>query len=68
MCYVAFDPVKEEELVESEKTNKPVQVAYKLPDGSTIEVNGLTQRRFIEISTTFSLGWARKIPSPRDSL
>ena len=38
VCYVAFDPVKEEELVEAEKTNKPVQVAYKLPDGSTIEV------------------------------
>jgi len=38
VCYVAYDPVKEEELVESEKTTKPVQVTYKLPDGSTIEI------------------------------
>ncbi len=38
VCYVAFDPQKEEDLIESEKANKPVKVQYKLPDGNTIEV------------------------------
>lgn len=37
-CYVAFDPQKEEELLESEKSNKDTQLTYKLPDGNTIEV------------------------------
>eukprot|EP01090_Pellita_catalonica_P017499 TRINITY_DN5299_c0_g1_i1.p1 TRINITY_DN5299_c0_g1~~TRINITY_DN5299_c0_g1_i1.p1 ORF type:complete len:390 (-),score=71.51 TRINITY_DN5299_c0_g1_i1:10-1017(-) len=36
VCYVAFDPLKEEELIESNK--KPVQVVYKLPDGNTINL------------------------------
>eukprot|EP01089_Gocevia_fonbrunei_P009149 TRINITY_DN2112_c0_g1_i1.p1 TRINITY_DN2112_c0_g1~~TRINITY_DN2112_c0_g1_i1.p1 ORF type:complete len:387 (+),score=79.56 TRINITY_DN2112_c0_g1_i1:138-1298(+) len=38
ICYVALDPKKEEELIESEKTNKPVQVSYKLPDGNIIQI------------------------------
>jgi len=38
VCYVAFDPKKEEELLESEKSKKPVHVNYKLPDGNVIEV------------------------------
>jgi len=38
-CYVAFDPAKEEELLEpGDKTHKPVQLSYKLPDGNTIEL------------------------------
>ncbi len=37
--YVAFDPNKEEELLESEKSGKPVQVPFKLPDGNVINVN-----------------------------
>jgi hypothetical protein len=38
VCYVAFDPSKEEELIESEKTGTPASSKYKLPDGSIIEV------------------------------
>jgi centractin len=38
VCYVAFDPQREEDLIESEKTNKPIIVQYKLPDGSVIEI------------------------------
>jgi len=37
-CYVAFDPAKEEELLEPDKSSKPVQMAYKLPDGTTIDL------------------------------
>jgi centractin len=37
-CYVAFDPQKEEELLESEKSSKAVQFSYKLPDGNVIEI------------------------------
>jgi hypothetical protein len=37
-CYVAFDPNKEEELIENEKTNKTASTKYKLPDGNVIEV------------------------------
>jgi len=37
-CYVAFDPSKEEELLESEKSVKPPTHKYKLPDGNTIEI------------------------------
>lgn len=37
-CYVAFDPAKEEELLETDKASKPVQLSYKLPDGNTIEL------------------------------
>jgi len=37
-CYVAFDPNKEEELLESEKTNKPQTHKFKLPDDNIIEV------------------------------
>jgi centractin len=37
-CYVAFDPQKEEELFESEKSNKDAQLTYKLPDGNTVEL------------------------------
>jgi len=37
-CYVAFDPNKEEELLESEKSGKPVSHKYKLPDGNLIDV------------------------------
>lgn len=37
-CYVAFDPAKEEELLEPDKSSKPVQLSYKLPDGNTIEL------------------------------
>jgi len=38
VCYVAYDPLKEEEIVESEKTSKPIHLSYKLPDGNTIEI------------------------------
>jgi len=38
ICYIALDPSKEEELLESEKTNKPIQVSYKLPDGNIIQI------------------------------
>jgi centractin len=34
----AYDPSKEEELLEPEKSAKPVQISYKLPDGNTIEL------------------------------
>eukprot|EP01118_Nematostelium_gracile_P017648 TRINITY_DN7612_c0_g1_i1.p1 TRINITY_DN7612_c0_g1~~TRINITY_DN7612_c0_g1_i1.p1 ORF type:complete len:382 (+),score=106.49 TRINITY_DN7612_c0_g1_i1:76-1221(+) len=37
-CYVAFDPSKEEELLESEKSTKPATHKYKLPDGNIIEI------------------------------
>jgi len=39
-CYVAFDPTKEEELIESEKAGKPSSHKYKLPDGNVIEIGG----------------------------
>lgn len=35
-CYIAFDPNKEEELLES--NNKPATHKYKLPDGNIIEI------------------------------
>ncbi|EGG13303.1 alpha-centractin [Cavenderia fasciculata] len=38
-CYVAFDPAKEEELLEPEAgTSRPVQTTYTLPDGQTIDL------------------------------
>jgi len=37
-CYVAFDPAKEEELIENDSHVKPVQLVYKLPDGNSIEL------------------------------
>jgi len=37
-CYVAFDPNKEEELLESEKSTKPSTHKFKLPDGNIIEL------------------------------
>jgi len=37
-CYVAFDPSKEEEVLETEKSSKPAAHKFKLPDGNTIEV------------------------------
>ncbi|KAL6062167.1 Alpha-centractin [Balamuthia mandrillaris] len=37
-CYLAFDPQKEEELMEAEKSTKPVRMSYKLPDGEVIEI------------------------------
>jgi len=37
-CYVALDPLREEELLDSEKTSKEVKRAYKLPDGSILEL------------------------------
>jgi centractin len=37
-CYVAFDPNKEEELLEAEKSGKPSSHKFKLPDGNVIEV------------------------------
>jgi len=37
-CYVAFDPNKEEELLEAEKGGKPSSHKFKLPDGNIIEV------------------------------
>ncbi|GAM18472.1 hypothetical protein SAMD00019534_016470 [Acytostelium subglobosum LB1] len=38
-CYVAFDPQKEEELGELDKsTSKPVQTTYQLPDGNVIDL------------------------------
>jgi len=37
-CYLAFDPSKEEELLESEKSAKPATHKYKLPDGNVIEI------------------------------
>ncbi len=53
-CYVAFDPQKEEELLESEKSSKAVQFSYKLPDGNVIDVSNNTQTEFaIEIFLSF---------------
>jgi len=37
-CYVAFDPSKEEELLDSDKSAKPATHKYKLPDGNQIEI------------------------------
>lgn len=37
-CYVAFDPAKEEELIENDSHVKPIQLIYKLPDGTSIEL------------------------------
>jgi len=37
-CYVAFDPNKEEELLDSEKGGKPSSHKYKLPDGNIIDI------------------------------
>lgn len=37
-CYVAFDPNKEEESLDSEKSGKPSTHRYKLPDGNFIEI------------------------------
>lgn len=37
-CYVAFDPNKEEELLENEKGGKASTHKFKLPDGNIIEV------------------------------
>lgn len=37
-CYVAFDPNKEEELLENEKGGKASSHKFKLPDGNIIEV------------------------------
>jgi len=37
-CYVAFDPAKEEELIENDSHVKPIQLVYKLPDGNSIEL------------------------------
>jgi len=37
-CYVAFDPNKEEEILESEKSGKPQTHKYKLPDGNLIDI------------------------------
>jgi centractin len=38
VCYLALDPHKEEELLETEARARPLQQSYKLPDGTTIEV------------------------------
>jgi len=37
-CYVVFDPTKEEEVLETDKSSKSVSYKYKLPDGNTIEI------------------------------
>jgi len=37
-CYVAYDPRKEEEMLEIESTSKDLKRSYKLPDGSVIEL------------------------------
>lgn len=41
-CYVAYDPAKEEELIEpvagDKGTGGPVQLSYKLPDGQSIDL------------------------------
>eukprot|EP01117_Protostelium_nocturnum_P006859 TRINITY_DN2457_c0_g1_i1.p1 TRINITY_DN2457_c0_g1~~TRINITY_DN2457_c0_g1_i1.p1 ORF type:complete len:381 (-),score=144.08 TRINITY_DN2457_c0_g1_i1:44-1186(-) len=37
-CYVALDPSKEEDVLESEKAAKPQSHSYKLPDGNVIEL------------------------------
>jgi len=37
-CYVAYDPKKEEENLETENTSKELKRSYKLPDGSIIEL------------------------------
>jgi len=37
-CYVAFDPSKEEELLETEKSGKTPVHRYKLPDDNVIEL------------------------------
>jgi len=37
-CYVAFDPSKEEELLESAASAVPATHKYKLPDGNVIEI------------------------------
>jgi centractin len=38
VCYVAFDPAKEEELLETENRGKPIHTTFKLPDGNSIEI------------------------------
>jgi hypothetical protein len=52
-CYVAFDPQKEEELLESEKSSKAVQFSYKLPDGNVIEVSNFNYIRDISFRQGF---------------
>jgi len=37
-CYIAFDPSKEEELIDAEKTDKGASHKYRLPDGNVIEI------------------------------
>jgi len=38
-CYIAYDPQKEEEILESDTNRgKPLQLTYKLPDGNIIEI------------------------------
>jgi len=37
-CYVAYDPSKEEELIDSEKSAKPASHKYSLPDGNILEI------------------------------
>jgi len=37
-CYVAYDPSKEEELIDSEKSAKPATHKYSLPDGNILEI------------------------------
>lgn len=36
-CYVAYDPIKEEQLL-SERNNKTLFMQYKLPDGNILEI------------------------------
>ena len=38
LCYISFDPNKEEEVLDAEKSSKPQATKFKLPDGNTIEV------------------------------
>jgi len=47
-CYIAFDPSKEEELIDSDKSAKPLLHKYKLPDGNIIEL-GVERFRAPEI-------------------
>ena len=39
LCYIAFDPSKEEEALDTDKTSKVGAQKFKLPDGNVIEVN-----------------------------
>lgn len=65
-CYVAFDPNKEEEILESTNSPKPASHKFKLPDGNVIEVafhfrapdsRRLAQRGSRHLSSCFTLNW-----------